>query len=198
MRYTPWVLLILAGIPASLTAQVRVGARLGATWSSTLVEDMIVNPIDVKPGIAPTLVLGASLPTGRRYRIGLEGIVTTASLSAQENGAETDLGGLRTVTLLLTGEGPLMVRDVYWRVGVGFISYAPGEQEGLFQQGGPTRLTGSIAAEYRRAWRPGWDWVVGARYSLHGFNTDELKARGFSRSRLVHRVGLEAGLSRSF
>lgn len=178
--------------------QVRVGARLGATWTSTLLEDVIVSPIKVKAGIAPTLSLTASIPVGARYRMGLEGVFSTGSVHATENGQETDLGSLRTGSLMLMAEGPLMVKDFFWRAGVGVIKYLPSEKEGIFLQGGPSRLAGNFTVEYRRVIRTGWEGIGALRYGYQSFMTDELKSRGFTRAQAVHRVGLEAGVARYF
>ena len=184
-------------LPAA--AQVRGSVRLGATWTSALVKDQIVaSPITVKTGLAPTLTIGASLPSGKRYRIGMEALFTTSSLRAQEPGQTGDLGSLRTATLLLTAEGPTMVSHLHWRAGIGLIKYLPSDHVGLFQLGGPTRFIGSIGAEYVRPWKPGWEWLAGIRYSYHGFSTATLAARGFSQSESVHRVWLEAGVARYF
>lgn len=195
-RITAFLLLTLAS--AAAAQQVRLGARLGATWSSTLMEDVIITPIRVKAGIAPTLSLSATIPTGKQYRLGLETILTTGSLSATDNGAETDLGSLRTATFMITAEGPIMIRDVFFRLGVGMIKYLPSEKTGIFLQGGPARITGTLAAEYRRLLRPGLNLVVGGRYGLHGFTTKELEARGFTRTQAIHRVSLEVGVIRDF
>lgn len=199
MRILKTTMLIAVTLATSASAQqVRVSARLGATWSSTLMKDIVVNPITVKAGIAPTLALSASIPTGRKYRLGLETVVSTTSVKATENGAETDLGSLRSATLLLTAEGPLMVRDFYFRIGVGLLKYLPSEKTGIFQQGGPTRITGNLTAEYRRSLRPGWDGIAAVRYGLSSFTTKELESRGFTRSQAIHRVGLEVGVAKDF
>lgn len=199
MRTLKTTAIILLTLASSATAQqVRLSARLGATWSSKLMEDVILNPIRVKAGIAPTLALSASIPTGKKYRLGLETILTTSSVKATENGAETDLGSLRTATFLLSAEGPLMIRDFHFRIGVGLIKYLPSEKTGIFQQGGPTRITGNLTAEYRKNLRPGLQWVAAARYGLHGFTTKELESRGFTRTQAIHRVGLEVGVVKDF
>jgi hypothetical protein len=192
------LVVFLAAIPATVTAQVRASARLGANWSSTLAEDEIGTPITVKTGIAPTLTLAATIPTGKKYRLGLETILSTSSVEADDQITTTDLGSLRTLTLNLTGGGPAMVRGVFWQAGVGFIKYLPGDKEGLFRQGGPGRIIGSFLVEYRRQLRPGWEWTVGARYAFHQFITKEMESRGFSRPQAVHRVGLEVGVARYF
>ncbi|MEO8201920.1 MAG: hypothetical protein ABI679_15420, partial [Gemmatimonadota bacterium] len=159
-------------------AQIRASARVGATWSSTLISDQIIQPIDVKAGIAPTLSLGISIPSGKKYRLGLEAVFSSGSVKASENGSDTDLGSIRTATVLLGAEGPLMIRNLYWRAGVGLMKYFPSEKEGLFRQGGPTRLTGNFTAEYRRPLSPGWEAVAALRYGYHQFITRELEAAG--------------------
>ncbi len=189
--------LCLAGTSVA-GAQVRLSARLGATWSSTLITDQIVAPIDVKAGIAPTLSLGASIPSGQKYRLGLEATLSTGSVKTSENGSDTDLGSLRTGTILLTAEGPLMVRRLFWRAGVGFIKYFPSDKEGLFRQGGPTQVTGNFTVEYRKPLRAGWEGIAALRYGYHQFTTKELQAAGFSRAQSVHRIGLEFGVARYF
>jgi hypothetical protein len=191
-------IVLLAALPVALPAQVRASARLGGTWSSTLAEDEIGTPITVKTGIAPTLTLAASLPTGKKYRIGLETILSTSSVEARDDNGTSDLGSIRTLTLNLTGGGPAMVSGLYWQAGVGFIKYLPGDKDGLFRQGGPGRIIGSFLVEYRRPLRPGWEWTVGARYAFHQFITREMESRGFSRPQAVHRAGLEIGVARYF
>ncbi len=189
---------LLAVSPAPLLAQVQVGARLGATWSSTLAEDEIGTPIAVRTGIAPTLGLSASIPTGAKYRLGLATLLTTSSVEAEDDNGSTDLGSLRTFTILVTAGGPAMVSGLYWQAGAGFIKYLPGNKDGLFRQGGPGRLTGSFLVEFRRPLTPGWEWALGARYGFHQFITKEMESRGFSRPQAVHRVGVEAGVTRYF
>lgn len=190
------MLILIMVTPAP--AQIQVAGRLGATWSSVLITDEIVAPIEVKSGIAPTLSLSASIPSGPRYRLGLETVLSTGSVHASENGVKTDLGSLRTAALLFTAEGPLMVRGFYWRGGVGLLKYLPSDKEGLFRDGGPTRLTGNLTAEYRKALRSGWELSGGVRYGYHQFITQTLESRGFSRAQVVHRVGLELGVARYF
>lgn len=194
----PAFLLLIALVPTALPAQIRASARLGGTWSSTLAEDEIGTPISVETGIAPTLTLAASVPAGRKYRLGLETILSTSSIEAKDDNTTTDLGSVRTLTLNLTGGGPAMVNGFFWQAGVGFIKYLPSDEEGLFRQGGPGRIIGSFLVEYRRPLRPGWEWTVGARYAFHQFITKEMESRGFSRPQAVHRAGLEVGVARYF
>jgi hypothetical protein len=197
MRILPF-LLCLAAIPAVLPAQIRATARLGGTWSSTLAEDEIGTPITVKAGIAPTLAVGVSIPTGRKYRVGLETVFSTSSVEADDQLNTTDLGSVRTLTLNATAGGPAMLGGFHWQAGVGLIKYLPSDKEGLFRQGGPARIIGSFLVEYRRPLRPGWELSVGGRYAFHQFITKELESRGFTRPQAVHRAGLEVGVARYF
>jgi hypothetical protein len=161
------------------------------------VTDQIINPVDVKAAIAPTLTASASLPFGERIRVGLQGSLTSSALKATETGSpDGDLGTLRTGEILAFATGPAMVKDVYWKAGLGMLKYWPSEQQGLFLQGGPARLLGSVGAEYRRPWRAGLDFTISARYSYHRFTTDQLEARGFSRTQSVHRITLGVGVAR--
>ena len=189
-------LLCAAGVPG-LHAQTEYYARLGAVGASNLLRDVIVDEITVRQSIAPMLALGASLPIGAGgYRVGLEGTVASGKFHSSEAGTDTDLGTLRTATLLLGLEGPLY-REFRWRAGLGGIQYWPRNDEGIFRQGGTGRFLAGAGVDYRRPVLPKWDLMGSLRYDFHRFTTDELKARGFSQTQGVSRLSLSVGLSRS-
>ena len=48
-------LLLAIGAPRSLTAQMHWSGRLGATWTSTMISDQLGTPVEIAPGMAPTL-----------------------------------------------------------------------------------------------------------------------------------------------
>jgi hypothetical protein len=196
---TPFILasFVLLG-SVSTQAQIRATARLGAVWSSKLATDEIVEKINVKTGIGPMLALGVSIPSGKRFRLGLETVFSTSSVTAETASGDADLGSLRTASLMLTAEGPLMVRGFFWRAGVGGIKYLPSEKQGIFLQGGPARIIGNFTVEYRKPLSPGWEGVGGVRYGFHQFTTKQLQANGFTRGQAVHRVGVEVGVARYF
>ncbi|HXE57113.1 MAG TPA: hypothetical protein VNK43_03870 [Gemmatimonadales bacterium] len=190
-------LALLGAIPARPVRgqDVDVHAALGATYATSLVEDRIFEDIEVRQAIAPTLFLGAGLPIGPRYRVGAEAALATGSYDAKAESGSTDLGTVRTaaITLGLTGT---VVDRLHWRVGVGLLKYFPADETGIFRRGGPAPLLAGVGAEYRLPWRRGWQFVALARYDVHRFTTDELEARGFPRSRSIHRVALGLGLTR--
>jgi hypothetical protein len=180
---------------SAIAAQTDYYGRLGLTFTTDLVRDVIFQEIHVRPGLAPTAVVGASLPMTPRYRVGLEASLTTSGYHSTEENAETDLGTLRTGSLMLGLEGPLTA-IMSWRAGVGLLRYWPKEESGMFLQGGPTRFLAGAGVDLRPRVMTGWDMMVSLRYDFHRFTTDELRARGFSGTQGVQRVSASVGLAR--
>jgi hypothetical protein len=187
-------LLLPAAGTSPLTAQVDYYARLGATFASALVRDRIINQIEVRQRLAPTLSLGAALPIAPLYRAGLEATLTTSGYRSDESGTATDLGTVRTGTLTLGLDGPI-ASTLRWRAGVGLIRYWPSEDRGIFLRGGTTRYLAGAGVDYRRSIMTKWDLMASLRYDFHRFATDELRARGFSQSQGVQRISASLGLS---
>lgn len=189
-------LLVLVGVP-SLAAQTTYYARLGAVGASNLIRDVIVDEITVRQSIAPMLALGAALPISERgYRVGLEGTLASGKFHSSENGNHTDLGTVRTGTIMLQLDGPVY-REFRWTAGLGGIKYWPKDHAGIFREGGKVRLLAGAGLDYRRAVSPRWDVLTSLRYDWHRFTTDELERRGFSQTQGVSRISLSLGLSRS-
>ncbi len=196
MRPLPFALLMLAGLPAALPAQVDYFARAGVTWSRDLVTDRIINDISVGPGLAPTLALGAALPIAPRYHAAVEASLTTATLSASETGApDADLGSLRTGAVMLGLDGPIVGR-LRWRASAGLITYWPADDSGIFARGGTTRFLAGAGADYRHPVARRWDLMASGRWDFHRFTTEELESRGFGSSQGIQRVGVTVGLAR--
>jgi hypothetical protein len=196
MRTTLPLILVLVGGAPSLHAQVDYNARVGVTWATRLLRDDVINEIEVRQKLAPTLVLGASLPIAPLYRAGLELALATSGYRSKEAGGSTvDLGTVRTGAVTLGLEGPVS-RGFRWRAGVGLLRYLPTEDQGIFLRGGTTRFLAGAGIDYRRPILTQWDLMVSLRYDFHRFSTDELEARGFSQSQGVQRVGVTVGLAR--
>lgn len=183
----------LAATPAA--AQTDYYARAGAQFMTPILRDDIVDPIEVRAGVAPQLVLGASVPLSPTARVGLELGAAFASFEADEEGLTRDAGSATLLSALLNLSGRL-VGPVGWRAGLGTLTYLPGEDDGIFRRGGPTLLLAGGGADYRRPAFSGWDLMISARYDYHRFTTDELESRGFANTQSVHRVALTAGLAR--
>lgn len=196
MRKPLLVALILVGGASGLSAQTSYYARLGVTGASKLVTDDIIQPINTRQSLAPTLFAGVNLPVGGVYQIGLEGALGTGSFHADQKGTRYDLGTLRTASATAQLVGPLLP-GLQWRAGLGVLKYLPSDDTGIFAQGGPLAVIFGAGADYRRPALRHWDLMLSARYDYHRFTTDELQARGFANTRGVHRVSLSIGLARS-
>jgi hypothetical protein len=182
-----------AGGPA-LHAQVDLTARAGVTWATALLRDDIIEEVEVQQRLAPTLVLGASLPIAPRYDAGLELTLTSSGYRANEGGSTTDLGTIRTGSATLGLHGPVAGR-LRWRAGVGLLGYFPKEETGVFQSGGTTRFLAGAGVDYRRPMSSSWQLIASLRYDWHRFTTDALQSRGFSQSQGVQRISATVGLA---
>ena len=187
--------LLLAAGTGALHAQTDYYARAGAMWSSTLVRDVLVTEVTIQQSITPMVALGAGMPIAPGYRAGIEAILSSGGMSAEQDGSETDLGTLRTASVLLSLDGPVW-RTIRWRVGLGGLFYWPSEDRGIFLQGGPVRFLAGAGADWRHPVMPSWDLMISGRYDIHRFTTDELERRGFSQAQGVSRVSLSVGLAR--
>lgn len=187
-------MVLVAAAPA-LHAQVDYNARLGVTWATALVRDNIVEEIEVRQKLAPTLAFGASLPIAPLYRAGLEVTLTSSGYRASEPGPSTDLGTLRTGSVTLGLDGPI-ASSLRWRAGVGLLGYWPKEKQGIFLSGGTTRFLTGAGLDFRRPALSQWDLIVSLRYDYHRFTNDGLQARGFSQSQGVQRISASVGLAR--
>ena len=127
---------------------------------------------------------------------GFVGRLTTSGYHSKEGEVTTDLGTIRTGSVLLMLEAPLFWR-LSWRGGVGVVHYWPTEDTGIFSQGGPTRFLVGGGVDYRSRAMSGWDFLMSLRYDFHRFTTEELKLRGFAGNQGVQRVSASLGLARS-
>ena len=197
MRATlPLLVLTIAGGASALHAQVDYNARLGVTWATALLRDEVINEIEVRQKLAPTLVLGAALPIAPLYRAGLELALTTSGYQSKETGVTTvDLGTVRTGSITLGLDGPIS-QGLRWRAGAGLLRYWPTEEQGIFLRGGTTRFLAGAGIDYRRPIVAQWDLMASLRYDFHRFTTEEIDARGFSQSQGVQRITATIGLAR--
>ncbi len=193
------ILLLALLLPArapGLAAQTEYYARLGAVGASNLLRDVIISEITVRQSIAPMLALGGSIPIGPMgYRAGVEGTFASGKYHSSENGARTDLGTLRTGTLLVGVQGPI-TRQVRWRAGLGAIHYWSSDKQGIFLSGGTTRFLVGAGLDYRRALLRAWDLMGSVGYDFHRFTTEELRTRGFAQNQSVSRIAVSVGLAR--
>ena len=196
MRAVVALLVVLTAAGGTVAeAQTSFYARLGLTAATKLVKDDILQEIEVRQSLAPTLALGISLPFTPLYSAGLEATVTSSGFHSSEMGSQTDLGTLRTGSIMLGLDGPVW-QQVRWRAGAGLLMYWPAEDQGIFLRGGSTRFLVGAGLDYRHPVLSRWDLMMSLRYDFHRFTTDELVARGFSGTQGVQRVSASVGLAR--
>lgn len=171
--------------------------QAGAAWSSSLVEDSIVNAITLAPQLAPTVAIAVGAQLGERY--GIAGRVRWARSNLQRR----ELGEASTVLPLTVWIGTAVLQRTMWRrvsaeLQFGAIKYAPaGNTDGtVFQDDAP--LVATVGAGLRAEHPIGERLAVGIHvgYDLHQFDTQSLRSSGFTSARLVHRLAVSATLRR--
>jgi hypothetical protein len=186
------IVVLTAGPPARLPAQVALHAGVGLRYTSTLVHDSIVSPFDVRAGIAPVLVLTATAPLERGWSAELLLDYAWSDVARHEGGVIVGLGRVRTLATSVALRHGLPA-GLSGRIGVGGLTYLPPAERGIFRQGsGPLTALGSLGLRYepRLGTARGAGFAVEARYDVHGFITPALRSEGFASPRLVHRVAL--------
>lgn len=193
MRILILVLMLAGGLPIPLASQLRLSATFGATGGTRLVRDRVFQDIRVTQTIAPTAILGASLPVSKRERAGLEVALGFAKTRVVEGGFPTvDGPGFRTLSATLGVDGPLFSQFTYHGA-AGVIKYLADKEE-IFRQGGPLLLVLVAGVDYHLPMRGPIGLLARIRYDYQRFSTDELRATGFTRTQDVHRIGVGFGL----
>ncbi|MEO8479597.1 MAG: hypothetical protein ABI542_08185 [Gemmatimonadota bacterium] len=185
---------LLADVAAGQTF-VRLGA--GGTVSSTLVGEVIQNPISQKPSFSPTgtALIGWTFRQG--YRLGIEGRYATGTLEVHDGGASADdnLGRLATLQLGLVADGPIR-GALRWEAVVGMLRYMPEQEIGAFRDGVPSPLLLGGGIAWSHPLGTAMRLIVEVRYDYHAFNTARLRSQRYSGSQAVHRGALTLGLER--
>lgn len=197
MRLFLFLPLLLAAAP--LSAQTHYYARLGPVYSTRIVRDVLYEPVVTKPGLAPTLFAGFGVPFGSNYRGGVEVSLGRAGLSTSTpdtpNAPSTDLGGVWQGSAMVMMDAPIRSR-LRGRAGIGAIRYMPSDDDGMWAQGGTTRMLFGAGLDYEMPASSSWNVMLSARYDYHRFTTAELRSRGFRLEQPVNRLSLSVGLAR--
>jgi len=197
MRSFLFLPLLLAAVP--LSAQTHYYARLGPVYSTRIVRDVLYEPVVTKPGLAPTLFAGFGVPVGSRYRGGVEVSLGRAGLNTSTpdtpNAPSTDLGGVWLGSAMVMMDAPIRSR-LRGRAGIGAIRYMPSDDDGMWAQGGTTRMLFGAGLDYEMPASSSWNVMLSARYDYHRFTTAELRSRGFRLEQPVNRLSLSVGLAR--
>ncbi len=188
------IMVLLSVSPsAHPSAQVSVHVALGVRHTSTLVHDSLVTPFDLRPALAPALLVSArdELRPGWSADVTLD--VSPSGLRRHENSGTFDAGSLTTVAFTV-GLRRHVARGVSTRVGVGGMRYLA-DQSGVFREGsGGIFPLGSVAATYAPAlpFAQKHQLEIEVRYDIHKFLTPALRTEGFATGRPVHRVAVIA------
>lgn len=181
--------LLIAYPPSRLTAQVSFHISVGARYSTTLVRDSIVTGFDIRPSIAPTLLVTVREELRPAWSVDGTLDVTPSSLRRHENGTSFEAGSATAIAFTVG-----LRREVSYgfsaRAGIGALKYAAA-QTGMFREGsGGLMPLGSIAATYTPRFGARRRLAFEARYDIHRFITPALKTQGFKDSRPVHRLAV--------
>ena len=185
---TAATLLALAGV--RLAAQWGGYAALGARAGTSLVHDVIVQPIDLRQTVALTVAAGVTTPTEGAWSGEAALDVTAGGLRRDEAAATLDLGGLTTVSFTVAVRralGPGFAA----RAGAGALFYMPEHDAGVFRDGtaGATPV-GLVGVTWAPAVGKRRRLALDLRYDVHRFITPALRDVGFTESRVVHRLAL--------
>jgi hypothetical protein len=189
---TALIVLLFAHPPIRLSAQVSVHLAAGVRYSSTLVHDSIVTPFDLRPALAPALLVSVrdELRPGWSADATLD--VAPSSLRRHEStGGSFDAGSFTAFAFTVELRRHF-APGASARLGVGGLRYA-GSRTGVFREGsGGLFPLGTVAATYALPFPFGRarQLEVEARYDVHKFITPALRTEGFRSARPVHRVAL--------
>ena len=175
--------------PNWLTAQVSIHASIGARYSTTLVKDSVVVPVELQPTLAPVFQLSVrdAFPGPWTGDATLD--VSHAGLDRRESGSSVSAGSVTNVALLL-GLRRRLGHGVAARLGIGGLIYSASEP-GVFNHGsGGLMPLVSVGGAYAPPIAASHGLELSAHYDLHRFITPALRSVGFNRARPVHRLAI--------
>jgi len=182
--------LLTVGPTIPLSAQASVHATLGARYTSTLVHDSIVTPLDVRAELAPSLTGGAGLPLSGPWRLDL--LIDLSTSPVRRHLSDGSSAPITRVWMLGVAVG-LRRQLKPWlqgRLAVGALKYLPASSIGLFRDGVGITPYGSLTFDVAPpvVARRGLALELGG--DLHRFLTSALRNDGFVDARPVYRLTL--------
>jgi len=178
---------LLIGI--RLSGQASFHATVGARYTSPLVHDSIVTPLDARPAVAPVLNVALDLPLDGPWKLELLADLSTSPVRRYDaTGATTPITRVWTIGL---GLG-LRRRLESWldgRLALGAMKYVPTQSIGLFRDGGGSVIPyGSVAFNVAPPVAKRHRVALELAGDLHKFLTPALRSAGFIDARVVYRV----------
>jgi hypothetical protein len=190
--------LVCAGA-VRLSAQASLHVSVAARYTSTLVHDSIVTPLDVRPDIAPALTAAVDLPLTDPWKLELLADLSTSTLRRHDAGG----AAVPITRVWMFGMSVGLRRRLRpWlegRVAVGGLKYLPAASIGLFSAGSGLMPYGSVALDAAPAVLARHRLALEAGADLHRFLTPALRNTGFTDARAVYRinVGMRLDLRRA-
>ena len=184
------IMVMLSVSPSTrLPAQVSFHISLGARYTTTLVHDSVVAPFDLRPAIAPALLVTVRGELKPGWSADGTVDVTPSSLRRHEASGTFDAGSFAALAFTVG-----LRREISWglsaRAGIGALKYVAA-QTGLFREGsGGLFPLGTLAATFTPRFGAHRRLAFEARYDLHRFITPAMRTHGFVDSRRVHRIAL--------
>lgn len=188
MRRTLGLFLLIA-CPASAAAQLSLHAALGARYSSTLVHDSIVTPLDVRPAIGPALAVSADLPLAGPWQLELLADLATSPLERHDaDGRAAEITRIWTLGIAV-GLRRQLHPWLEGRCAIGALNYLPAQSVGLFSDGsGGVIPYGTLAFDAAPTALARHHLALEVAGDLHKFLTPALRNAGFTDSRVVYRI----------
>jgi hypothetical protein len=185
------IVILSVGPSARLPGQVSFHVAAGVRYSSTLVHDSVVTGFDLRPTLAPALLVSVRDVLRPGWSADVTFDVAHSGLRRHETGGSFDVGSITAIAFTV-GLQRHFGAGASARVGVGGLRYAA-SQTGVFREGsGGIMPLGTVAATYalplffaRRR-----QLEIEARYDVHQFITPALRTEGFRSGRPVHRMAI--------
>lgn len=172
-----------------LTAQLSGRLSVGARYSTPLVRDSLVVPLDLRTAIAPAVSIGLRDALKGPWSVDGALEVSHAKLHREESGTTTDIGSVSMISVTL-GMRRALGSAAGARLGVGGLVYS-GNSAGVFANGsGGVFPLVSLAGSYAPNLGASRGLELSLHYDLHRFITPALRSVGFNKGRPVHRIAL--------
>jgi hypothetical protein len=182
-------LLVLGRGARPAVGQISVRVAVGARYSTALVQDSVVVPIELRPTIGPSFQLSVRDSFPRRWTGDATLDVSTAGLNRRESGSSVDVGTMTNIALTF-GLRRTLGAGLAARLGVGGLVYSASEP-GIFDQGkGGLFPLVSLSGSYAPSFAANRAVEISLQYDLHRFITPALRSVGFNRARPVHRIAI--------
>lgn len=192
--------LIATALPTEAPGQMFLELRGGATLSSVLVRDSIVEAFTVRPALAPTIDFAVGTVLNEQYRLAVAVRWARSDLKRSADG-----GSMPIIQLTVwTGSVALRRRLNSWASAqgtIGAVKYAPaktGRNATLFRDNAPLLPIVGLGARIEHRISPRLVVGLDAAYDFHRFSTLALRADGIAGDRSVHRFSLGITLGASY